>query len=248
MIYVCIPAHDEQRTIGVLLWKVRKVMGQFERDFEILVLDDASSDDTPGVLARYAGRLPLHVIRTEERLGYGPAMERLLREAVDRSPYPKRDVAVTLQGDFSENPEDLVPMVKTIEGGADLVAGSLSVDRDLLPHPLRFARWAAPRLLGRTFRGAPVEDPLSGFRAHRLVVVKKALRELDQGRTLVASRGWGANLELLSKLAPHARRIEDSPYEPSRIPRDRPTRFRAVRDLWSLVGLRGTSWPSREDR
>ena len=34
-----------------------------------------------------------------------------VREAVDRAPYPKRDAIVTLQGDFTEHPEDLVPLV-----------------------------------------------------------------------------------------------------------------------------------------
>ena len=44
MIYVCIPAHNEASTIGVLLWKIRKVMLEFGREYEVLILDDASTD------------------------------------------------------------------------------------------------------------------------------------------------------------------------------------------------------------
>ena len=79
MIYVCIPAHNEGRTIGVLLWKIRKVMLEFARDYEVLVLDDASTDETQDVLARYQKALPVRVLREEQRVGYPRAVEHLLR-------------------------------------------------------------------------------------------------------------------------------------------------------------------------
>jgi hypothetical protein len=47
----------------------------------------------------------------------------LLREAVRRSEYPKRDVIVTLQADFSEEPDDLVALIKRMEAGADVAVG-----------------------------------------------------------------------------------------------------------------------------
>ena len=43
MIYICIPAYNEADTVGVLLWKIRRVMENFPRDYELLVLDDAST-------------------------------------------------------------------------------------------------------------------------------------------------------------------------------------------------------------
>jgi len=102
LIYITIPVHNEEETVGVLLWKIRKTMADFGRDFEILVLDDASTDETPQVLERYSKVVPLTVVRSEQRLGHGRATERLLRQAARQTSYPKRDVAVTLQGDFTE--------------------------------------------------------------------------------------------------------------------------------------------------
>ena len=105
--------HNEEQTIGVLLWKIRKVMLEFGRDYEVLVLDDASTDETATVLDRYRSILPLRVLKEEHRAGYPSAVQRLLREALDRTSYPKRDAAVLLQADFTESPDYIVPLLGT---------------------------------------------------------------------------------------------------------------------------------------
>jgi len=243
VIYITIPVHNEERTVGLLIWKIRRVMAEFGRDYEVIVLDDGSTDETRETLERYRRRLPLRILRNETPAGYGAAVEQLIREAVDRSEYPKRDVVVTLQGDFTEDPASLVDMVKRIEGGADLVGGIAQREKEESPFPLRLVRGAARLLLGQTFRKAPVSDPLSGFRAYRVVVLKKALREVQEGRALLVTDGWGANLELLRKTAPHARRIEESLFRTKVFERPRVSRFRPLPYLKSVLPLRGTKWP-----
>ena len=244
MIFITVPARDEERTIGILLWQLRKVMAEFNRPYEVVVLDDASRDRTAEVLERYRRFLPLRVIRPERAIGYGPAVSRLLNEVVKRSSYPKRDVAVTLQADFSENPRDLVPMVKTIEGGSDLVAGLPPASRVTVSLSRRLSEVIAPLILGRAFSRAPVTDPLGSFRAYRIVVLQKALREAEGGRPLVSSDGWCANLEILARTAPHARRIDEAPCTGGLATRGRESRFRSLPNLMGLVSLRGTPWPT----
>jgi len=244
LIYVCIPAHDEAPTIGVLLWKIRKVMADFGRDYKVLVLDDASTDGTSDTLVRYRKVLPLTVVHHDERLGYGKALERLIREAVAEAPYPKRDAVVTLQGDFTEDPADIVTLVKALEGGADVVAGVVGGEDRTLPGAVRWARRLAPLVLGRGHSGAPVSDPLSGYRAYRVIVLKKMLREAGEG-PLLRQEGWAANLELLGLVAPHARRIEEAPLEMRYHLQTRESRFRALRVLRDLLRFRGTAlWAS----
>jgi glycosyltransferase involved in cell wall biosynthesis len=238
VIYVCIPAHDEAATIGVLLWKTRSVLSEFGRDFRIVVHDDASTDDTPEVLARYARMLPLTVLRSEQRIGYGRSVERLLRWVQEEAPYPKRDCAVVLQGDFTEDPRDVVSLVKIIEGGADIVAGSLGPNARAQAGGARFVRWLSRGMLRGATVAAPVSDPLVGMRAYRVIVLKKALR--DHPDPLVSSEGWAANVELLGKLLPHARRVAEVPLEPRFHLRMRPSRFRPVRTLLSLARVRGS--------
>lgn len=238
MIYVCIPVHDEAATIGVLLWKTRKVLNEFGRDFRLVVHDDASTDDTVQVLERYVRTLPLTVLRSEQRIGYGRSVEALLRHVQAEAPYPKRDCAVVMQGDFTEDPRDVVSLVKIIEGGSDIVAGNRPMNGRPQPSGAKLVRWVTRTLLKGRLKGASVTDPLGGMRAYRVIVLKKALRERPE--PLIRSDGWAANLELLGQLIPHARRISEVELEPRYDLRMRPSRFKPMRTLLSVARLRGS--------
>ncbi|MFZ5624458.1 MAG: glycosyltransferase family 2 protein, partial [Gemmatimonadota bacterium] len=114
------PSYDEAATVGLVLWKIRKVFADFPREYQLLVADDASTDATAELLQPYAKVLPLTVIRHDRRLGYGPSVELLLREALQRSDRPKRDCAVLMHADFSHGPEFLPELVKRFDSGADV--------------------------------------------------------------------------------------------------------------------------------
>ncbi len=242
MIYVCIPTHNEARTIGVLLWKTRNVMGEFGRDYRIVVHDDASDDDTQEVLQRYRRALPLTILRSERRVGYGASVEKLLRWVVEEAPYPKRDCAVVLQGDFTESPAHIVSLVKVLEGGADIVAGAAEASVGEPPRGTRAARWAASTFRRRLLSGAPVSDPLAGLRVYRVIVLKKAFRDRPESDRLIRSDGWAANVEILGRLVPHARRIAEVPYDYRYDLRARPSRFRPWHTVLGLVKLPGSLW------
>ena len=216
-------------------------MLEFGRDFEVLIFDDASTDDTLEVIERYRDVLPLHVVREEQRMGYGIIVERLLREALRRTRYPKRDVAVVIQGDFTDDPEHIAALVRAVEGGADVVAGNVRRSGSEIPYSIKIARLMAPMILGKAYSRAPVSDPFCGFRAYRLIVFKKII-EGNQNGYLLPKNGWTANFQLLRVIAPYARRITEIPMSISYDIRKRPSRFRVFRTLRSLLGVRKENW------
>jgi len=247
MIYVCIPTRDEATTLGPLLWKVRRVFGALGRDFHLIVFDDASTDDTREVLSRYEGTLPLTVFRSETRVGYGAAVDRLLRRALDLSDYPKRDAALVLQADFTDDLDAIDEQVKTLEGGADIVAGSVTRwTPETTPKGVAWARRLAPWVLGSAMRTAPA-DPLTGFRAYRLIVVKKALQG-DDSRIAASEEPWVANLETLHRLIPTARRLEEVEVHMRYERHARESRFSAPRALKALFSFRNRRWPATGDQ
>ncbi len=235
MIYICIPAYNEARTVGVLLWKIRQVMAEFSRDYQLLVLDDGSTDDTDEVLAPYLRVLPLTVLKNERTRGYAASLERLIREAVARSSHPRRDIAVIMQADFTEAPEDIPVLIRRMEGGADVVGAAVTV-RGEVPRAERWSRRGLAWLLRRAPVSQSTGDPLSGFRAYRISVLKKALADRD-GAVLLSREGWAANAELLLTVTPYARRAEQAEISMRYDRRQRPTRFRPWNtfvQLWNL--------------
>jgi glycosyltransferase involved in cell wall biosynthesis len=206
MIYVCVPAHNEASTVGLVLWKVRQVFTAFEREYQILACDDASTDGTADVLTSYARVLPLTVIKHRSRQGYARSLEELLRVALQRTDRPKRDCAITLHADFVHGPETMEEMVKRLESGADLVVAEQSRIQGDSSWQERWARQWAPRLLRV---GAGVRDSISGFLALRLIVLRQATRAGEAA--LLRTEGWCANAELLARLGTHARRVEVVP-------------------------------------
>jgi hypothetical protein len=236
VIYICIPALNEARTIGVLLWKIRQVMDEFPRDYHVLVLDDGSTDDTREVLEPYLRVLPVTVLRNERTQGYSAGLERLVREAVHRSTHPKRDGVVTLQADFTESPDDIPALLKRLEGGADVVGVTVKASEEELPRSIRWSRKGLPWLLSRAPLPREVGDPLCGFRAYRVAVLRRALQDVKG--PLLTKHGWAANAELLLAVLPHVRRAEGAEVTLRYSRRERPTRFRpwsTALELWDLA-------------
>ena len=225
MIYVCVPVHNEARTAGLVLWKVRQVFTAFPREYQLLVLDDASTDDTHDVLASYAKVLPMTIVTHRERRGYAKSLEELLRLALQRTDRPKRDCAITLHADFVHSPESMEDMVKHLESGADLVVAELVAQRGRVSRALGLARRWTPRLL----RVAGLRDTVSGFLALRLIVLRQALRR--DTTQFLQTEGWCASAELVARLAPHARRLDAIPAAARYDLVQRPSRVRPWRQL-----------------
>jgi glycosyltransferase involved in cell wall biosynthesis len=212
-------------------------MSEFGRDYRIFLLDDGSTDRTAEVVSPYTQVLPLEVLRNERRQGHGAALERLLKEAVSRASYPRRDVVVTLQADFTEEPHAIPTMVKRVEGGADLVVAAQPPNGRSAPRAVRWVRRGLPWLERKLELPEGVSDPISGLRAYRVGLLKKALRDHD-GARMVSRDGWAASLELLLAVAPHTRRVEETKAEARYDRRVRPSRqsvWRAARDYVGLL-------------
>jgi dolichol-phosphate mannosyltransferase len=233
MIYVCIPSHDEAPTVGLLLWKIRQVFAAFPREYQLLVLDDGSTDTTSEVLEPYARVLPLEVIRHPERQGYAASAEELLRKAVELTDRPKRDTAILMHADFAHQPQTIPDLVRRIESGADLVVAEGRLEGEA-SRGHRLLRRYAPTLLRGVVSVPGVKDLVSGFAAIRLVALRNAIR--SQNGRLLQTDGWAANAELYWRTGRYARRVETVTSVERHDLRTRPTRvqpWECATALWT---------------
>ena len=95
MLYFCIPAYNEAPTVGLLIWRLRKVFQEQPREYEVLVYDDGSTDATADTLAPYHKVMPLSVLGGT-RVGYAAAVDALCR--VEHPPQmPPHNVRTIIQ-------------------------------------------------------------------------------------------------------------------------------------------------------
>lgn len=246
MIYICIPSYDEGPTVGLVLWKIRKVFEEFPREYQLLVGDDGSSDATAEILEPYAKVLPLTIVRHSRRQGYARTVEELLQLAQSRSDRPKRDSAILMHADFSHGPEYLPDFVRRLESGADLVVGEATLEGEPSRSRRLVRRWA-PMVLRRAVRVPGIADTVSGFVAFRLMVLRGMLQS---GRDSLKGEGWAANAELIGNASHQARRIEAVPVVERHDRRTRDSRVRALetlRQLWRAGGNIRLAPPGRTE-
>jgi hypothetical protein len=235
MIYVCLPSRDEAETVGLVLWKVRKVFEELGREYHALVVDDGSQDYSSEVLEQYGSVVPLSLKRHPTPRGYRATVEELLRDALDMSDRHRRDYAILMHADFTHGPEFLADFVRRMDSGADIVVGQARVP-DTLSRGYRWARKWGAFILRRSVKVDQVGDPTSGFLGFRLAVLKPVF---EPNEPVLVTEGWSANAGLLGMASIHARRIETVPFAERHDLKSRASRI----DPWSEI--RGL-WRSRK--
>jgi glycosyltransferase involved in cell wall biosynthesis len=168
-----VPAYNEAATIEQVLERVDGL----GLDRQIVVVDDGSTDETPAILDRWAGRDGMVVVRQVNR-GKGAA----IRAAI---PHLHGDITVIQDADMEYDPVDVPQLIAPIErGAADVVYGSrLSGGRPQRAY--LFWHLVGNRflsLLTNVLFNTTLSDMETGYKAFRTEVLRSLdLREDDFG-------------------------------------------------------------------
>ena len=115
---VVIPVFNEEENIPKLQSELESSLQG--RDFELVFVDDGSSDDTANRIARRPG---VRVIEFEKNTGQSAAMYAGIQEA-------RGDAIVLIDGDLQNDPADIPRLLGEIEKGADLACGYRAKRKD----------------------------------------------------------------------------------------------------------------------
>jgi len=159
---VVLPTYNEAENIDRLLRELRSIVPEAR----LLVVDDASPDGTGRLAEACAAELgSIDVVHRAVKDGLGNAY----RFAFERVIGEGFDVVVTMDSDFSHDPQVIPRMLDAILSGSDVVVGSRYVPgggtRDWPLHRRLLSRWG--NVYTGWILGVGVRDCTSGFRAYR---------------------------------------------------------------------------------
>lgn len=121
---VVVPAHNEAGNLDHLVNATTEVLDSpsFDHEYELLLVDDNSTDDTSAVCDRLTEEYEhVRVLHRTENGGFGNAVKSGLQESCG-------DVLIPFMGDLSDDPADIPKLVAAIEDGYDIAYGSRFVD------------------------------------------------------------------------------------------------------------------------
>lgn len=172
-----IPLHNEGKNAGFMLEQVLAYARAKKWHFEVIPVDDRSSDATGKVLRTYAQKnTEIHPVR---RTGDGELGNTMGLALVLGTRKAKGDIVIWTMGDRSDNPETYGEIVSKIQEGFDMVFGSRYMpggSRGNLDQTKAFLS-SQGTLLARVLFGIPVHDITNAFRGFRKEVFVKLILE-----------------------------------------------------------------------
>jgi glycosyltransferase involved in cell wall biosynthesis len=182
-ISVFFPAFNDEATIAVLVRNALDVLPQLTDDFEVIVVNDGSTDSTPAILDELANTLPnFKVVNHSENQGYGAALRTGFNTAT-------KNLVFYTDGDGQYDVREILSLHPLLTEKIDVVNGYKKNRAD------KFHRIIIGKLYSRTARllfNLPIRDVDCDFRLIRRKEIKKAGLESSSGVICV---------ELVRKLA-----------------------------------------------
>jgi len=156
---IIIPAYNEEAGVAATIADIHNAMSAFAGDYEVVVVDDGSTDRT----AERAGQAGARLIHHRENRGYGAALKTGIRKV-------RYDKIVITDADGTY-PVDVIPQLVKRLDEYDMVVGARTGEAVHVPLARRPAKWLL-QTLASFLAGCPIPDLNSGLRAMRRDVIE----------------------------------------------------------------------------
>jgi glycosyltransferase involved in cell wall biosynthesis len=220
---VVVPIYNEEESVGPLVARIREAMANFDKPWELILVNDGSTDGTLVSARKELGSgLRLKIVELQRNFGQTAAMQAGIDLASGR-------LIATLDGDLQNDPCDIPAMVKAIEERElDLLVGWRKNRQDGLLLR-KIPSWCANYLIGK-ITGVKLHDYGCSLKIYQASIIKQVKLMGEMHRFIPA---WVAGVVPSSRIGEmpvthHARQHGTSKYGISRT-------FRVILDLLSVL-------------
>ena len=215
-ISVIIPVYNEGQNISFLYEKLASALGQIGREYEIIFVDDGSSDDTLAHLRSISRKDPqVRVLVLSRNFGQTAA----LSAGIDSS---RGRIIIPMDGDLQNDPEDVAPLLEKIEEGYDVVSGWRKDRKDPLLKR-RLPSVLANKIIS-LIGGVHLHDYGCTLKAYRRDVIKNIRLYGEMHRFIPIYAQWIGGRVCEIPVRHHVRQFGSSKYGMNRV-------FKVILDL-----------------
>jgi dolichol-phosphate mannosyltransferase len=213
MLHILLPAFNEEQNLRAEVSSLDAACRREGLAYEIVVVDDGSSDGTAALAKSLAEQSPLRLIEHGQNRGLGAALRTGIADLVARA--AADDVIVIKDADNSQDSSALGPLCRRLAEGADVVIASRyrpgSREVGLAPHRVLLSRGAS--IVFQLLCPIPgVRDFTCGYRAFRAGVLAQAWRHYTPLGSLIERNDFSCSAELLLKVACLTERVAEVPF------------------------------------
>jgi len=198
-VWVVLPAYNEEKALGELLRRIDESLTEEGLAYQVLVVDDGSTDGTYEIAVRAAETGPVIVERHPVNLGLGATVRDGMLAVCEKG--GDRDILVTLDADNTHTPGLIARMVRMIREGHHVVIASRYRPGSRVkgvPFLRKILSRCASILLITLFPIQGVRDYTCGFRAYDLGALKRVVAA--EGPGFFDQDGFQVMVDILLKL------------------------------------------------
>jgi dolichol-phosphate mannosyltransferase len=201
VIWILLPAYNEEASLPVLLPKIHDAMMQWGQPYRLIICNDGSRDHTGELLAEYAARYPLDVITHKINRGLGETSRDLFERAAELA--DPADVIVRMDCDDTHEPEFIPKMVDALGNGCDVIIASRfrpGGGQEGVNAYRAFISRSANLFMKIFFPISGLREYSCGFRAYRASIIQSAIGVYGNNFIQLKGLGFTCTLEKLVKL------------------------------------------------
>lgn len=237
-ILVGLPAYNESQAIAKLLDRIIKVRDNYNRELEVIIVNDGSSDDTEKYLKSYSQNYSyIKYINHATNMGLAQGMRTIIDYST--SNYGDDDILIVMDADNTHNPRIIPNMAEKLEQkNLDIVIASrfeyggeeigLSSYRKILSR-------GASLFAKVVFNIKNVKDYSCGYRAYRIRFLKKMKQYY--GENLIEAEGFECMIELLVKAGLLKANIDEYPLVLEYNLKETPSKMKAIKTIMGYFRL-----------
>lgn len=198
-IFVVLPAYNEELGLPDLLIEIEKVFALSGREYEVIVVDDASTDDTAQVASQASFRMPVTLVQHEVNQNLPGALRTGFLKALELA--EDHDIVITMDGDNTHPPGVINALLQKISEGYDVMIASRfqNGSRVVGVPSTRVLTAFGARMMFKVIMPIPgVRDYTCGYRAYRVNVLRQAVE--FYGDEFVSEKGFSCMADVLLKM------------------------------------------------